>query len=332
MWFNEFSTIDLTQCSATKTKKKTVLQNKAEFWVWFSYLKEMGINRYKLTGDFPETLDERTILQSLFWYGSFTIFNDSGVWLSLPGLPASDLTVYGYPRKVNVYGRNGYNKQVGLFQYNGDEKAVNAGVSGVEVYDKKGWWIQEKKNPFPLANMAIITADRLADTMRSIDVMRNKMKDPFVVLSKEETLRSVQDFFKDLKMNDELIVTTGVFDVNSVDIKKLDFNPELVKSARSLFEWYLSQYLSFCGLNSNPASDKDERLVVGEVEANDEETESNINPAVDYMNKQLETVNDLTGWTMKMEVTYNDGKNKDLRGDFGDVFNGGDISSDSDGE
>ena len=97
MWFNDISTIDLSYCNATKSKKKTLLQNKREFWQWLAYLAELGINRYKLTGDYPDTLDERTILQSIFWYGSFCIFNDNGVFLSLPALPASDLTVYGYP-------------------------------------------------------------------------------------------------------------------------------------------------------------------------------------------------------------------------------------------
>lgn len=330
MWFNDIATIDLTYCQATKAKKKTLLQNYREFWQWLAYFAEMGINRYKLTGDYPETLDERTILQSLFWYGSFTIFNDNGVWLSLPGLPASDLTVYGYPTKINVFGRNGYNKTVGLIQYAGEEKAVNKGISDVPVYDKKGFWVQEKKFMYPLANSALITAERVADAMRSIDVMRVLLKSPFVVFCIEEMRRTVEEYFKNIKDNDDLIISTGVFDPSKVQVSALEFNPENVKVMRELVEWYMAQYLNFCGVNSNPASDKQERLLVDEINANDEETDNNTKPEVEFMNEQLDIINELTGWSMQMEVTYDE--NKDIRGDSGEVSEQSGVSSDGDTE
>lgn len=328
MWFNDISTIDLSYCNATKTKKKTLLQNKREFWQWLAYFSEMGINRYKITGDYPDTLDERTILQAIFWYGSVCLFNDNGVWLSLPALPASDLTVYGYPRKVNVFGRNGYNKTIGLIQYNGDEEQVNKGVSDVPVYDKRGFWIQEKKFCYPLANSAIIMADRVADAMRSIDVMRVMLKSPYVVFCVEEMRRTVEQYFKNVDDNDSLIVTTGVFDPSKVQVQPLEFNPENVKTARELVEWYLAQYMNFCGINSNPASDKQERLLVDEINANDEETDNNVAPETDFMNAQLERVNDITGWSMKLEVNYND---KDIQGNSRNVYGESDLSDDSDG-
>lgn len=329
MWFNDISTIDLTYCTATKTKKKTKLQNLREFWQWLSYLSEMGINRYKITGDYPDTLDEKTILQSLFWYGSFCIFNDSGVWLSLPAMPASDLTVYGYPRKVNVFGRNGYNKTIGLIQYSGEESVVNDGVSDIPVFDKRGFWVQEKKFMYPLANSAIITSERLADTMRGIDVARIRLKSPYIFLTIEEMRRTVEEFLNNIKDNDELIVPTGVFDPSKVQVEHLEYNPENIKAMRELVEWYLGQYLGFCGLNSNPASDKQERLLVDEINANDEETENNVKPEIEFMNKQLEFINDITGWSMKMEVNYND---KDIQRDSGNLYDESDISDRSDTE
>ena len=328
MWFNDLSTIDLSFCEATKTKKKTILQNKREFWQWLAYFTEMGINRYKITGDYPDTLDERTILQSIFWYGGVCLFNDGGVWLSLPAKGASDYTIYGYWRKAVVYGRNGYNKQIGLIQYNGDAPQVNNGISGLQVADKTGFYIQEKKFCYPLANSAIITAERVADTMRSIDVMRVLLKSPFVVFCIEEMRRTVEQYFKNIKDNDELIISTGVFDPKNVQVQPLEFNPENIKTARELVEWYLAQYLSFCGVNSNPASDKQERLLVDEINANDEETDNNTQPEVEYMNMQLERVNAITGWSMKMEVNY---ENKDIQRDFADVYDDGNLPDNGDG-
>lgn len=332
MWFNDLSTIDLSNCSATKTKKKTVLQNRREFWQWLAYLAELGINRYKLTGDYPDTLDERTILQSIFWYGSFCIFFDGETPLSLPGLPTSSLTIYGDPTKANVFGRNGYNKQIGLYQFRGDDFLVNKAIDSSVVKDKRGWWVREKKFNYPLANNAIITAERLADSMRSIDVMRVLLKSPFIVFCVEEMRRTVEEYFKNVKDNDELIlISTGVFDPSKVQVTPATIPPENVKVMRELVEWYLAQYLNFCGINSNPASDKKERLLVDEINANDEETQSNTEPAVDYLNKQLDVINKATGWSMKMEVTYDD-KYKDIQGDPRDLYSGSDLSSDGDTE
>lgn len=331
MWFDDYATINLTYCPATKAKKKSQLQNFLQFWDTFEKLANIGINRYKITGDYPETLDERTILQSIFWYGSFGLVNDNGVWLSLPAMPASDLTVYGYPRKINVFGKNGYNKTFEIIQYNGDEKAVNDGISDVELYDKRGFWVMEKKLIYPLARTAILFSERIADSYRIIDVLRVKSKDPYVFFSKEETIRTVKEFFKDLNSNDEyIVVSTGVFDPDSVTAQKLDFNPEGLKTIQALVEWYEGKYNSYCGINSNPASDKKERLLVDEINANDEETENNVNKEVEYMNAQLEKVNELTGWSMKMEVAY-DGRDKDIRSDTDELSDERDLSSDGDG-
>ena len=329
MWFNDFATIDLSYCEATKTKKKTILQNKREFWQWLAYFVEMGINRYKITGEYPDTLDERTILQSLFWYGSFSIVNDGGVFLSLPAMICSDYTIYGNPRKINAFGMNGYNKTFGVIQYNGDEAIVNKGVSDYVIDDKTGFYIREKKFKYPLAMSAIITAERVSDTMRSIDVAKNLLKSPFIMLCMEEMKKSVEEYVKNIKDNDELIlVSTGVFDPLKVQVQPLDINPENVRALRELVEWYLAQYLNFCGVNSNPASDKQERLLVDEVNANDEETDNNVAPEVDYMNAQLERVNAITGWSMKMEVNY---ENKDIRGNSTDVYDDTDLPDDRDG-
>ena len=329
MWFNDIATIDLTYCNATKAKKKTQLQNYVQFWDSFEKLANIGINRYKLSGEYPETLDERTILQSLFWYGSFGLVNDNGVWLSLPAMPASDLTVYGYARKINVFGRNGYNKTFEVIQYNGEDKLVNDGVSDVTLFDKRGFWILEKKLIYPLARTAILSAERIADSMRSLDVMRVKMKNPNVVFTIEEMRRTVEEYFKNVKENDELIISTGVFDPSKVAVESLEFNPESVKVMRELVEWYEAKYLSYCGINSNPASDKKERLLVDEINANDEETENNVNKEVEYMNDQLERVNKVTGWSLRMEVAY---ENENLRGDSSDLYNERDLSSDGDSE
>ena len=329
MLFSDFATIDLANCAAVKNKKKSKYLNRQEFCMWLAYFAEMGINRYKITGDYPETIDERTILQSLFWYGSFTIFNDGGVTLALPGLGASDLTIYGYPRKVNVFGRNGYNKQISLYQMAGNEQIVNKGTSGLNFPDKSGFWLLEKKFSYPLANYAILTAERVADAMRAMDVIRTTMKTPFVAFTIEEMVRTVKQYFENIKDNDDLIISTGVFDPSKVQIQPLDVKPENLKAMRELVEWYSAQYLNLCGIYSNPASDKKERLLVDEVNANDEETQNNVNSEVDFLNEQLKVVNKIMGFNMRMEANY--GTDKNIRGDFG-TLSDNDVSGERDAE
>jgi hypothetical protein len=140
--------------------------------------------------------------------------------------------------------------------------------------------------------------------------------------------RTVEEYFKNIKDNDDLIISTGVFDPSKVQVSALEFNPENVKVMRELVEWYMAQYLNFCGVNSNPASDKQERLLVDEINANDEETNNNVKPEIEFMNEQLDIINDFTGWSMKMEVNYND---KDIQGNSGNLLGKSDLSDDGNG-
>ena len=54
-----------------------------------------------------------------------------------------------------------------------------------------------------------------------------------------------------------------------------------------------------------------------------------VRPYGDFVNEQLEIVNKLTGFNMRMEVSYDD-KDKDIRGNSAEVHSESDLSSDSD--
>lgn len=337
MWFDDCANISLTGAQMPKNKAKT--RNWREFWIWFNRLMDVGINKYKVSGDFPETLDPRTILQSFFFYDSVCLFRtkEGGVDLSLPGLPAADVTIYGYPRAANVFTKNGRlfgtaTPVIRIRQPNGIDPVVNEGISDAapDASAGEGYIIRLHKTFNPLFPYAAEYAYKIADTMRTIEVLANKLKSPYVIFAAEEMRKTVLEYFRKIVDNEDLVIPTGIFDPAKVKLEDTTINPDAIKAARELVEWYISQYMEIVGLNSNPASDKQERLLVDEINSNNQQADINVDPVLDYVNDQLDQASEFFGWSMKLErsVEQDDRGLSEVQNGFGNYGSEPDLAGD----
>lgn len=312
MWFNGLANIDLSK--ADVSEKLAKFQNDNEFILWFSDMVEKATNRYRVAGC-PETCNERVILQSILWYGAFSAFEMKGSLLSLPMLPSIDLNLYGDYGFGYSFGRNGFNEKIELIIPNGKDAIVRKGVSGsLMSLDGKGVYIRERKNVYPFIWTVYSFALKIADTMRTLDVQRNQIKRPYMIVAQETVVPSIKKWLKSVKNNEELIISSGVFDAQAVQAIPITIAADDLKATRELVEWYQSQFNQLCGIKSNSNTDKKANLLVDEIEVNDEQTEKDIQDNVDYMNEQLDIVNKHFGTHMRMEVNSYD----DVQQDCGD--------------
>lgn len=327
MWFNNLAQIDLSQ--AEIGKKLTKMKNDQEFIVWFTNLIEKANNRYKVSG-LPDTCNERVILQSILWYGTFVLFEMNGSILSLPCRAGQNLSLYGDFDKGYVFGRNGFNKEIKLTIPNGESPTVLKNNSGITMgKEGTGVYIRERKNPYPFINFVYLYAQRIGDTMRTLDVQRNMIKRPYMITAQEEVLPTVKKWLNNKNENEEMIVSTGVFDANAVQAIPLTISSDDLKATRELVEWYQAQYDMLCGIQNNSKTDKKANLLESEMESNTESTFKEIQDNVDYMNQQLEVANSQFGTNIKVEVNRYD----DICGDkFEDGFIPGDGSESGDTE
>lgn len=272
------------------SKKKKLLENNDEFMRWYYYLLDFAMNRFIIEG-LPDSCDEKTIKESLIFRGGFCLCKEevSKGLLSLPCNPTSELTIYGYSRKVNVFGFNGYNK------------TIDINIDG-EFDENKGFYIKEYKRGLPLINYILGYATKIADCMRTLDIMRFKLKRPYLVVASEEVIPTVKKYFEKVENNDDYIISSGIFDSNKVQAINLEQSDNSIKNVRELIEWYLSQYLNICGVSTSPQTDKKERLLVDEVHANDESTEFNLKTIVEYINYQLDFANRAYGTNIQFEL------------------------------
>lgn len=294
--------------------RKTKLKNWNEYWLFFQYFAELGVNRFRVEGNVPDSIDPHIILQSIFWRDSFAVFNEGGVWVGLPALPVGDCTLYKYPVKVTAYGGNG--KVFTVNCVNGEEKLINEGFYGKELPNETGVFILAKRQIAPLAWFADVYAQRAADAMRALDVLRNKAKDPFKIFAREEMKATVERYLQQIMDNEQTVISTGVFDPSKVQVAMTPVPSDSLTSMRELVQWYTDQYLEIAGVNNNPQSDKRERMVVDEVRANNTQAAMTIQASCDYMNEQLKKLEIISNGEISMEVKPYE---PDIRGDFGKV-------------
>ena len=301
MWYNGLCNIPLIGCEAT-TKKLNKMKNYREFINWFCYLLEIATNRYKFK-NIPDTMDERVILQSLLWYGAMTVFDKDGAVVALPSAPTNDFNLYGNPGYSWVWALNGYNEKIKLELPNGAAKITTTGVADNNLGDTgTGVFVRETKTLYPFINYVIEYAEQIADTMRTIECQRKHFKRPYIPVAKEEVVESVKSYFKKIDENEDTIVGTGVFDANAVNAIPITVSADEVKAMKDLVEWYISQFREKAGISNNVQNDKKERLLVDEINSNNEATEFSVNSVVDYINEQLDQVNSKFGLNIKAEV------------------------------
>ena len=305
MWLNDYMLID---CGKIKSRTKlNKFKNEQLFITTFMRLFNEALNRYKITG-LPDTCNERVILESLILYGCATFFNYEGNVLSLPSAPSGrGWNVYGDPLSAWVYSRNGlFNKEIDLFVKGGDNSAlIKRGMSGQISGNPVGCMVWESQNRYPFLNTIIFYAEAITDTLRTIDVNRLWLKHPFIPVCEETLIPTVKKLFNDYNNNQDFMpVSTGILDVDKFDLKNLDVSPDAIKSAIELCEWYESKFREQCGVKSNSQVDKKgENLTSTEINVNEEYTDGKDNSIVEYINTQLDFVNEMLGTSMKCVST-----------------------------
>ena len=116
--------------------------------------------------------------------------------------------------------------------------------------------------------------------------------------------------------HEKVTVGTGVFDANAVNAIPITVTHDDIKGMCELYDWYFAQFEEICGIRNNQSSSKKENLTDDEVHVNDELSDFDVHKTVDYLNKQMETVNALFGTNIEWEVAnYGTTEEQDVQGD-----------------
>lgn len=310
-----FNCIDVSLGGKSKTMKRIAqFKNQVEFMNALARLTKRALARYSFEG-LPVTVNERVLKMALLFHGCACFFEKEGNILALPALPNSNLNLYGEWKSCFVYGRNGFNAQIPLFIPGADEsKTINAGDINLNMPDKPtGVFVRENEFIYPFMNYCITYAEKIADCMRTIDVTRKNIKKPFIITAEEQLVPTIKKFFENRDNNEEYIVSSGVFPADRISLLPIETNADSIKAATDLIEWYYNDFDNLCNWNNNANPDKKERLLVDEVNSNNESMAEVRDNFIYYLQEQIDNVNKYLGTNIKVKIKE-DEANDDIRG------------------
>ena len=302
--YNLFNCIDLSLGGKSKTNKRIAeFKNNVAYMNTLNRLTLRGVHSLRNLKGAPDTINTRVVNMTRFFHASGVFFEKHDNLLFLPGVPNSNLNLYGDYKSAFAYGRNGFNEQVSLYIKGAeDDKLLRKGyITLNNTFRANAVWYRENEDVYPLVNYAIDYAEKIADTMRTIDVIRANIKRPFVIACEEQLIPTVKRFFEDRDKNVDYIVSTGVFPADKIAIMPIETNAESIKIATDVIEWYYNDYDNVLLFNSNSNPDKKERLLVDEVNSNNESVEKDKKRLYEFQDEQLDFINKCFGTHMYFE-------------------------------
>lgn len=274
-YFPYFGNLPVDLAGVSK-KKLQQYNNNLEFINFFEYFfsKIMAMPRWK---GFPDTMDMVFFTRSLILNGKALAADVGGAKLALYGANGAGITINGYPTKGWGYGRNGFNHEFNLYVPGADESpALRKAADGATYspnYDAIMCWANVDQ--FPALNYIIMAARRASQLIRAMDVATENLKMPLIIACDQSDLNSIQEALKQRENNVAAIITSKGLNLENIKVWDSKANPETLKTMWEQFEHIESWFDELFGINSNPNTDKRERLLVDEVNANNQTVSTN---------------------------------------------------------
>lgn len=290
MWINGM--FPLFAGTIKNNKKLRQWENALEKQIVFANMVNLSLELFEWH-NLPDTCNPLYMEQALLFEGRFALVNDPEYgYLSLRANPHNVYNIYGEPDRVSVIGYNGYYREFQNYIEGGDNSKAQA------VVCKDNWLA------FPYYLDIVNSADRLANSMKGIDVARNGLKRPYFVEIEQSQRASIEKLFTDLSNNEPVIVesNSGLYD--GIKVVPAPADPSILKALWEDYDKLSNQWRERIGIQSNAVSDKTERLLVDEINANNQVTDMNIDIRLESRKRFCERANELFGLEIDCTLKY----------------------------
>lgn len=254
---------------------------------YFSRLLELTISRFNYE-DLPEHIPVDAIEKILIYNGSAIFTNDTGEGLQVWGSSAmGSLDMYGRPTSLRRYS---------VFGMTTDSKTYKLDEDCVFVRNNT------------LANSDLLTiqmyAKRLSELVNTIDINMRGQKTNQIIATTARNKKSMETMH-DNQQNEGV----QVLYLNPDNVKDLSVfsTPAqyVADRVRSEFENVWAEALTTLGVN-NVNFQKKERLLVDEVNANNEEINRALITRYNMRKQAMDKINDKWGFDIKVKIKEND--------------------------
>lgn len=278
-------------------RKANRVKNNIEWVNTFSQYVNLLMNLFKFEG-LPETINERFMKMCLIFDGRIGIVNDPKFGILALRVTLGDVyNIYGDYGSITAYG-NSY-----------PPTTFKAYMQGADNTDANAVLIRDNQLMYPYFYYVWMLTDRLTDTMRSIDVSINNACFPFVIVGDESQKKTIEDLMSKIKNKEPAIVLSKGLNIDSLKVLTTGFNPTIISSQWDNYTKLENMGRQQLGIESNAEPSKSERLLVDEVNSNNEVTVLNLQHRIDTINECLGFANELFGLNMKCVSNVKEEKN-----------------------
>lgn len=260
-------------------ERKRIIDNNFRLGLIYNKYKMLSLNMFRWEG-LPQTIESRHIENSLFNYGLCLIVNDDDLgFISVPCNYGAYMNVNNVPTEV-----------------------ITCGFNYIKTFD----YIRKDKNKCQLIlnnDLAIGNeqyifdyAQRMFEVENCIRVNINQQKFPWFVNTTPNNKKTMEVMFEKV-MNGEPYILGSKDQIGSVEV--LTLNTPYIADKLNAYKYELErEVLSFHGLNNN--FEKKERLLVDEVNSNNDFIDRNVE--LMYRQRQLacESLNKKFGWNVRV--------------------------------
>lgn len=213
---------------------------------YYDRLRLIGLSLFEWEG-LPDSCNARHLETTLYMYGRALFFYDDSLgYLNTKCTPSGKLNVYDEPVSFTAYG----------VDYN-------------ETYERDDCiLIRNNYLERPTDQTVILFASRLTEAERTIDVNIKAQKTPVLVRCDEKDRLTMKNLYKQYEGNEPFILGSKSLNPDGIKVFKTDA-PYLADKLQNYKHEIWNEALTFFGIN-NANSDKRERLITDEVNANNE--------------------------------------------------------------
>lgn len=246
--------------------------------MYFRVLTELAVNRFKWSG-MPESVDTRFLEITLFHQALSVFYFDDRYdkYLALKGGSTNYINMMDNPTAFHVIGNNFVAKTIGA------KDAVPIWANYLRIPD---------------LDIVMLYSTKLADIDRSIEINAENARRTKIIAINENQRLSAVNINRQIDEGQSVVALAGPLqDMEFVKALDLGVEPEAIEKLHIVRTRIWNECMGLLGIE-NANQDKTERLVSGEVDANDEQTSMmryvNLNArrmAADKINKRFPDLN-----------------------------------------
>lgn len=254
----------------------------------------------------PVGITDRMLEASVLFNGFACLFTlDEGkTFQALPANPSENINSAGDWLFAYVYGANGFVKKVKLYLPGITENpSVSRGIGGSSVGKTyNGVLLRENATGYPFIYNISLSAKRLGNCMRAMDVALETMKVPYLIKCDETLKDSILKLYSKIRDNEPLIVGSKGLDLQAIEVLDTKVDPSILSEFREQYNFLQSDIQNKMGSFHNAQPDKNAHILEDELHSDDQDTENQLQKSLTYREKFCEEVNEAFGINMSVYV------------------------------